>query len=120
MIQRWRVAGWLCVALSVVLAVVSMLLAFRGGTGIVSYGGAQIQIVPGPFPSLQPNGLLRAVVFGVLAGVAFFTGLACFFWSVAIEARQQRAEIVRLLENRATPGASTSDQNGPGVPDDGA
>jgi hypothetical protein len=78
------------------MAVVSMVLAFRGDTGLAV--GQRIDIVV-PSPVLtQTSGLLNAVVFGVLAGVAFFSGLTCFFWSAAVEARQQRAEIVRILE----------------------
>jgi hypothetical protein len=99
MVQRWRVAGWLCLGLSVVLAAVSMVLAFRGDTGLAV--GQRIDIVV-PSPVLtRASGLLNAVVFGVLAGVAFFSGLTCFFWSAAVEARQQRAEIVRILERWA-------------------
>lgn len=106
MIQRWKTAGWLCVGLSVVFAVVSLVLAFQDGVQIVPPGGARIDLLPAVSAVLQVSGMLRAVAFGVLAGVAFFTSLACFFWSAVVEARQQRAEIVRLLENGATPGQS--------------
>lgn len=98
--QRWKVAGWLCMALAVVLAVVSMILALAGGTGIEPGSGVGISLLPAPVVA-QPVGLLRSVVFGVLAGVAFFTGLTCFFWSAVVEARQQRAEIISLLERQA-------------------
>ncbi len=85
--------------LAVVLAAVSLVLAFRGDTA--SNAGPRIDIVvPSPVVT-QASGVLSAVVFGVLAGVAFFTGLTCFFWSAAVEARQQRAEIVRILEGMA-------------------
>lgn len=86
--------------LAVVFAAVSLVLAARGET--VTGVATGIDIVPSPVLA-QASGLLRAVVFGVLAGVAFFTGLACFFWSVAVEARQQRAEIITLLERSASP-----------------
>lgn len=100
MIQRWKVAGWLCMAVAVVLAVVSMILALRGATGFGPDSGAAIAILPTPVVA-QPVGLLRSVVFGVLAGVAFFTGLTCFFWSAVVEARQQRAEIIGILARQA-------------------
>lgn len=106
MIQRWQVAGWLCVGLSVVFAVVSLVLAFQGGPQIVPFGSPRIELLPAVSAELQGAGLLRAVVFGVLAGVAFFTGLACFFWSAVVQAREQRAEIVRLLEDQAARGQS--------------
>jgi hypothetical protein len=102
--QRWKTAGWLCVGLCVVFAALSLVLAFQGagpGTPVTVPGGLGIA----PIPLLPPAfGLLRSVVFGVLAGVAFFTGLACFLGSAVVEARQQRAEIIRLLEGRGTEG----------------
>lgn len=98
MTQRWKAAGWLCMLAAVVLAAVSMVLALRSQTAFVPAAGLAIV---SPFST--PGGLLRSVVFGVVAGVAFFTGLACFFWSAVVEARQQRAEIIRLLERRPDP-----------------
>lgn len=101
MSQRWKAAGWVCVGLAVVFAAVALVLAFRTGSEVPPVGVARIDLAPGPAVSLPgPLGLLRSVVFGVLAGVAFFTGLACFFWSAAVEARRQRAEIIRLLGER--------------------
>ncbi|HVV25288.1 MAG TPA: hypothetical protein VHF06_38010 [Pseudonocardiaceae bacterium] len=102
--QRWKAAGWLCILLAVVFAAVAIVLVFRGGSGFVPSGGVAIDIVPSVLGTLPVN-LLRSIVFGVLAGVAFFTGLACFFWSAAVVAREQRAEIIRLLENQATTGS---------------
>lgn len=94
MTQRWKTAGWVCVALCVVFAAVALALAFQdGGTQTFQIG---IAFAQNPIVA-QSSGVLRSVVFGVLAGVAFFTGLACFFWSAVVEARQQRAEIIRLL-----------------------
>lgn len=83
----------MCVGVSVVLAVVSLVLALRGPS-VPVFSVERIDILT------QPSGLLRSVVFGVLSGVAFFTGLACFFWSAAVEARAQRTEIIRLLGER--------------------
>lgn len=86
--------------LALVLATVSLVLALRGESGFLPAGGVRIDIIPSPVVS-QTTGLLRSVVFGVLAGVAFFSGLACFCWSAVVEARQQRAEIISLLERAA-------------------
>lgn len=88
-------------ALAVALAAVALVLALRGASAVVAVPGARIDLAPNPIVNPivpQANGLLRSVVFGVLAGVAFFTGLACFFWSAVVEARGQRADIIRLLE----------------------
>lgn len=83
--------------LAVALAVVSVVLGLRGW---IRFGASVGNTVLPPTP-VQPGGLLLSVLFGVLAGVAFFTGLACFFWSAMTEARQQRAEIVSGLERLA-------------------
>jgi hypothetical protein len=93
MTQRWQAAGWLCVGLAVVFAVVSLVLAFQG-TAPAPVAVDRIAIVPS---LATPTGLLRSIVFGVLAGVAFFTALTCFFWSAVVEARQQRTRIIELL-----------------------
>lgn len=90
----------MCIALAVVLAAVAMVLALRGNTVVQPDVGDAIAIVPTPVVS-QASGVLRSVLFGVLAGVAFFSGLTCFFWSATVEARQQRAEIIRILAQEA-------------------
>jgi hypothetical protein len=86
--------------LALVFATVSLVLALRGETGFPPDGGVGVAVIPSPVVT-QTAGLLRYVVFGVVAGVAFFSGLACFFWSAVVEARQQRAEIIRILERAA-------------------
>lgn len=85
----------MCAGLSVVFAAVALVLAFQGPGGSLPVFADRIDIVA------PPTGPLRSVVFGVLSGVAFFTGLACFFWSAVVEARGQRAEIIRLLGERS-------------------
>lgn len=102
--QRWKAAGGLCILLAVVFAAVAIVLVFRGGSGFAPTSGVAIGLVPSVLGTLPVN-LLRSIVFGVLAGVAFFSGLACFFWSATVAAREQRAEIIRLLENRPATGS---------------
>jgi hypothetical protein len=102
--QRWKVAGWICIAISAVFVIAALFQVFRGDheaipvTLPVIGDGARFS----PSAMVEPEllGFVRAVVFGALAGVAFFVGLACFFWSAVVEARHQRAEIVTLLQQQ--------------------
>ncbi|HEX5115292.1 MAG TPA: hypothetical protein VFW65_08850 [Pseudonocardiaceae bacterium] len=103
MTQRWKAAGWLGMLLAVAFATVSLVLALHDATVLPPEVGIRIDLAPNPIVP-QATGLLRSVVFGVLAGVAFFTGLACFFWSAVVQARQQRAELITLLERWAEQG----------------
>lgn len=90
-------------AISAVFAGVSLVQALRGGPEMVPAYGSTGMLLPAQFANLALAGLLRAVIFGVLAGVAFFTGLACFFWSAVVEAREQRAAILERLAGPRQP-----------------
>ena len=86
--QRWQGAGILFLAVAavgVVLALMTVLTATPTTTPTVT----------GLFDAAAA--VLRAVVLGAFAGVAFFLGLASFVWSALVEARQQRAEIIAEL-----------------------
>ncbi len=94
--QSWKIAGLIAVAVAVILAIVAIVQAFF----------AVGRPVPVESPALDrvrvvgwigAAALMRALVLAVLAGVAFFTGLACFFWSAMVEGRLQRAEIIERL-----------------------
>jgi protein-S-isoprenylcysteine O-methyltransferase Ste14 len=91
--QRWKGAGILFLAVAavlVVLALVSLLTA--------TPTAPQPMFVQLYQPvSVSLFGVLRAVVLGAFAGVAFFLGLASFAWSALAEAKQQRAEILAEL-----------------------
>jgi hypothetical protein len=90
--QRWKGAGIVFLAITVVLAIAALLSAY-GSVPPIAYGTSQYQIVPAGLFGLGP-GLLRGVVLGCFAGVAFFVGLTCFLWSGVVEAKQQRAELL--------------------------
>jgi TRAP-type uncharacterized transport system fused permease subunit len=96
--RRWAITGWALITATVLLAVVSVSEAFA----------AIRPTARRPFPP-QAGGtridvpvLLLAVVLGVLAGVAFFTGLACFFWNAAQQRRRRLDQILYHLEGRST------------------
>lgn len=55
-------------------------------------------VVPGPG---VPAELMGGFITAVLAGVAFFTGLASFFWAALLDSRQQLASILELLRRSA-------------------
>ena len=95
--RRWTVTGWALLVATVLLAVVSVSEAFDA---------IKPAAVPPPLPpaakptTIAVHTLLWAIVLGVLAGVAFFTGLACFFWSAAQQRRRRLDEILRRLNSR--------------------
>lgn len=105
--QRWRAAGWICAAISAVLAVIALIEVFRGDHGAspvtLPIIGNTTRFSPDVVAASELIGFLHAVVFGVLAGVAFFVALACFYWSTTVESRQQRAEIIELLHSNNKP-----------------
>ena len=88
--QRCKGAGIVFLVLTAVLAIAALLSVYRA-TAPVPFGTSQYQIV---LPTMLDAGLLRGVVLGCFAGVAFFVGLTCFLWSGVVEAKQQRAELL--------------------------
>lgn len=87
---RWKVAGaaLLVVAgLLVIAALVSVLTAPPFTDPI--YADRITSVVP-----VSDAGVLRGVVLGAFAGVAFFLGLACFLASAVAEASRQREDIL--------------------------
>lgn len=86
--RQWTVTGWVLLGAAALLAVVSAVVAF-------------VAVRPGAsLPTNATTVFVLAIVVGVLAGVAFFSGLACFFWSAAQQRRDQLAEILDRLEAR--------------------
>ena len=94
--HSWKTAGLISLVVAVLLMIVAMLQA-------LSYGrAAPIRLLDpggtiGIVGRVDPAVFVRALVLAALAGVAFFTGLACFFWSAMVEGRLQRAEIIKRL-----------------------
>lgn len=89
--QRWIIAGWVLMAAVPVFGGVSLVQALDS----VHH---DMRILPvNPPPAVDAGQLLGAVILAVIAGVAFFSGLACFFWSAMLESRQQTARILEAL-----------------------
>lgn len=88
--QRWKGAGIVFLAITLLLAIGALISVYTP-LPAMPYGVSGY--VPASLFGLG-SGLLRGVVLGCFAGVAFFAGLACFLWSGVAEAKQQRAEIL--------------------------
>lgn len=99
--HRWTIGGWACLAAAVALAVAAAIQALDA----VSLPTFQPLSASPAITGLDASDeLMRGLICAVLAGVAFFTGLACFFWSALLESRQQMALIVELLrDGRSVP-----------------
>ncbi|MBO0770186.1 MAG: hypothetical protein J2P35_01875 [Actinobacteria bacterium] len=98
--HRWIIIGWVCIAATAVLAAVAAFLALDAfSPPIMRPLTAPQVIVPGP--GAAPAELMGGFITAVLAGVSFFTGLACFFWAALLDSRQQLASILELLRRSA-------------------
>jgi hypothetical protein len=110
--QRWKGAGILFLAITAVLVIAALVSVLPVGVSPTPINRPEFSFVPATLLGVD-TGLLRGVVLGAFAGVAFFVGLACFMWSGLVEAKQQRAEILvelTALRVRAdkTPGTEQS------------
>lgn len=95
--RQWTITGWVLIAAAALLAAVSVSTAFVAlSTVSPLLAGA---------PAAPSRTFLLAVVLGVLAGVAFFSGLACFFWSAAERHRERLDAILRRLDAGPGPAA---------------
>jgi hypothetical protein len=93
--RHWFVAGWLFIAATAGLAVAGGVLVLNAVSGGFQVYPASSQIIIDP--SHTPFGLMLGVVLAVLAGVAFFSGMACFFWGAMLDSRQRMTEILQAL-----------------------
>jgi hypothetical protein len=93
--RRWFVAGWVFIIATAVLAVAGAVLVLNAVSGRDQFYAGSSQIIF--HPSQSPFGLMVGIVFAVLAGVAFFSGMACFFWGAMLDSRHQMAEILQSL-----------------------
>ena len=93
--HRWLIAGWVCIAATAVLAAAAAFLALDAFSP-PTFQPLTVPRVIAPGPG-APAELMGGLISAVLAGVAFFTGLACFFWGALLDSRQQLASILELL-----------------------
>jgi hypothetical protein len=84
----WITAGWVSIAATAALAAAAAAQALEA----VSPTCAQPTVTTGLSPAIcQGAGaeFVRGLICAVLAGVAFFSGLACFFWAAHLRSMQQ-------------------------------
>jgi len=93
--RHWFVAGWLFIAATAGLAIAGGVLVLNSVSRGLQFYPASSQIVFSP--NQTPFDLMLGVVLAVLAGVAFFSGMACFFWGAMLDSRQRMAEILQAL-----------------------
>lgn len=94
--RHWFVAGWVFISTTAVLGAAGAVLVLTASSGHDQlYPDSSSQIVFQP--SQSPSGLMLGIVLAVLAGVAFFSGMACFFWGAMADSRQRMTEILQSL-----------------------
>jgi hypothetical protein len=84
----WITAGWVSIAVAAALAIAAAAQALEA----VSPTCAQPVVTTGLAHVICQGAaaeFVRGLICAVLAGVAFFSGLACFFWAAHLRSMQQ-------------------------------
>ena len=90
--RSWITAGWVSIAAAAGLAVAAIIQALAA----VNPTCAQPFVTNGLVHFTCPGaaaGFVRGLICAVLAGAAFFSGLACFFWAAHLRSMQQTMQI---------------------------
>jgi hypothetical protein len=90
--RSWIIAGWACIAATAGLAIAAIVQALDA----VNPTCVQPLVTHGLVPfTCQGAGaeFVRGLICAVLAGVAFFSGLACFLWAAHLRSVQQMTQI---------------------------
>jgi len=85
-------AGWVFIAATVGLAIAAIIQAL----GAVSPTCVRPLVMSGLVHVTCPGAtaeFVRGLICAVLAGVAFFSGLACFLWTAHLRSLQQMTQI---------------------------
>ena len=86
--RSWIIAGWVFTAAAAGLAIAAIVQALDAvnspyGQRLSAYG-----LAPVPWQAAAAE-FVRGIICAVFAGVAFFSGLACFFWAAHLRSMQQ-------------------------------
>ena len=97
--RSWMTAGWVSIAIAAGLAIAAIVQVLDAASPaclqpLAAYGAVHLTC-PGAGAEF-----VRGLICAVLAGVAFFGGLACFFWAAHLRCMQQLARI-RQSQDRA-------------------
>ncbi|MCP2341216.1 hypothetical protein [Actinomadura rupiterrae] len=98
-IGAWIRAGWGFMVVAGLLGALSAALVFSS----VRDGAVIVQPLRAAFTTpqvIQLGRFLSGLVSAVLAGAAFFSGLACFFWASARQRHELLEEILRKLPDQ--------------------
>ena len=86
--RSWITAGWVSIAASAGLAVAAITQTLEAVNSV-----CVPPLVTGRLARVTCQGagaeFVRGLICAVLAGVAFFSGLACFFWAAHLRSVQQ-------------------------------
>jgi hypothetical protein len=88
--RSWITAGWVSIAATAGLAAAAIVQALDA----VNRTCVQPLVTNGLIHSTCPGAgaeFVRGLICAVLAGVAFFSGLACFFWAAHLRSMRQMA-----------------------------
>ena len=94
--RSWITAGWVFVASAAGLAIAAIVQALDAVNS--PYGGQRLVtsgLAPVPWQAAAAE-FVRGIICAVFAGVAFFSGLACFFWAAH---RRTVEEITRIRQS---------------------
>ena len=97
--RSWIIAGWVSIAAAAGLAIAAIVQAMDAVTARC----VQPLVIHGlVLFTCQDAGaeFVRGLICGVVAGVAFFSGLACFLWAAHLRSVQQ---MTRIGRSRAGP-----------------
>jgi hypothetical protein len=96
--RSWITAGWVSIAAAAGLAVAAIIQVLDA----VNPTCVQPFVTTQPFATTglihftcqgAAAGFARGLICAVLAGVAFFSGLACFFWAAHLRSMRQMMQI---------------------------
>jgi glycerol uptake facilitator-like aquaporin len=88
----WITAGWMFIAVATGLAIAAIAQAL----GAVTPGCVGPLVTHGLIPVMCQGAaaeFVRGLICAVLAGVAFFSGLACFWWAAHVRTVQRMTQI---------------------------
>jgi hypothetical protein len=90
--RSWIAAGWMSIAAAAGLAVAAIVQVLEA----VDSTCLQPLVTSGLAPAVCPGAgaeFVRGLICAVLAGVAFFSGLACFFWAAHLRCLQEMRQV---------------------------
>ena len=90
--RSWITAGWVSIATTTGLAIVAVVQTLDA----VNRTCVQPLVASGLLQSACPGAgaeFVRGLICAVLAGVAFFSGLACFFWAAHLRSMRLMTQI---------------------------